>query len=991
MNTRHSLRTWVLVIPVLLLLAMVSIARAAGNDLNSALPYHLPSDVLSANGTFSNTIVLTDIQGRYPLGLRLGLLDDPTGKLTIDKVTSPANSRLFTPSTKSTPVYGYTDSAIWVRFTLDNQSRQTTEYLLEMSFPNTQYIDLYSPLPAGEGFEVKHTGALLPPSSRDVISPDFVFNVNVPLHNTQTYYLRIKSEASMTIPLTLWTNNTFFVQSTKQIILHWLILGGLFALLLYHVFLSIRLREATYIYFVVMLACMLIFLLDYSGYLTTYLFPGLYILKYHITPLSLAGLYLSIILFSDAFLDLRTKHLNLHRVNIALLVAWGVFVVINPFISYLNLARLSVPLQYITLGATWVVGILAWRKGAVSSQFFMFAWLGMAASLLLLLLVRAGIIPSTSFDENIFQLGLLLMAVSWSIALADRIKILKDQTENANRDLRNSEGKLAQILDGLPLGIVVYDRDQKPTYINKRSEEILSIPERGIIPSIKEGRNLQQAIDYYSLHVAGSDQEYPLERHPVYQALQGSPASVDDMEINRGDDHLLLEQWANPIKDVSGNVVSAVVAFQDITQRKQAEAELLQHRAHLEELVESRTRQLDNVNRKLELRLDWLSTVIKYQQTIQGEGSLPEVYTGLASKAQNLLDMTMVFILRWDYKTDQPLALFNLPHGIDPVGMDFIYEAFKKDSPLRKHFEGVNYVILSVDDPESAPEPFMKWFHDHNFEFMVVAPMLLGQLFLGSLCLTGLAKQKDEIVKSKDLVERMAFDLASLTQDAILLDDTIALVASEERNRLARDLHDSVTQMLFTATLLTDVLPQIWRRDPEQGFQTLDKLRRLTRGALAEMRTLLIELRPSALHNLPLSELLSQLTEAMTSRSGVPFKLSIEKIPMLPDDVQEAFYRIAQEALNNVVKHAQAISAMVSLSVIQLADAADGIPRDQVKLVVQDDGVGYLTSIEKPGHLGIGIMRERAAAIQAALTIESRPGHGTLVSLVWTGEVKSEQ
>jgi len=327
---------------------------------------------------------------------------------------------------------------------------------------------------------------------------------------------------------------------------------------------------------------------------------------------------------------------------------------------------------------------------------------------------------------------------------------------------------------------------------------------------------------------------------------------------------------------------------------------------------------------------------------------------------------------------------------VDTPVMEFIQQAFRKDSPLRKRFENGMYVTLSEDQAESFTLTFKKWFLNHKAQFLVIAPMLLGQSFLGSLCMTGLVQQKSEMLKSSDLIERMALDLASLTQDAILLDNTIALVASEERNRLARDLHDSVTQMLFTATLLTDVLPQMWRRDPEQGFQTLDKLHRLTRGALAEMRTLLIELRPSAMHNNPLSELLSQLTEAITSRSGVPFQLSIEKIPLLPDEVQEAFYRIAQEALNNVVKHAQALRVTVSLNGGQLAAGENGRHQYQVKLLVHDDGVGFSKGTGKLGHFGIGFMRERAAAINAVLTIESQPGHGTLVSLTWTGETKPE-
>jgi signal transduction histidine kinase len=214
-------------------------------------------------------------------------------------------------------------------------------------------------------------------------------------------------------------------------------------------------------------------------------------------------------------------------------------------------------------------------------------------------------------------------------------------------------------------------------------------------------------------------------------------------------------------------------------------------------------------------------------------------------------------------------------------------------------------------------------------------------------------------------------------------------VMSEERNRLARDLHDSVTQSLFSATLLADVLPQIWRRDPEQGLQRLEKLRRLMRGALAEMRSMLLELRPSAVINAPLADLLAQLTEAIASRSGLPFRLYLEQITTLPDEVQTSFYRIAQEALNNVVKHAQAKQVTVSLSETLFPPVATGGAKREVKLVIRDDGVGFYSNEEKSTHLGIGIMRERAAAIQASLALDSQPGYGTYVTLIWRSEAES--
>jgi signal transduction histidine kinase len=192
--------------------------------------------------------------------------------------------------------------------------------------------------------------------------------------------------------------------------------------------------------------------------------------------------------------------------------------------------------------------------------------------------------------------------------------------------------------------------------------------------------------------------------------------------------------------------------------------------------------------------------------------------------------------------------------------------------------------------------------------------------------------------------------------------------------------------VLFTASLVAEVLPQIWQRDPGMAQQSLAELRRLTRGALAEMRTMLLELRPAAVINIPLGDLLAQLAEAVASRSGLPFQLFIEKIPLLPENVQISFYYIAQEALNNVVKHAQARLVTVSLSAKLQPEDSPGGTQSEVKLEVRDDGVGYSAAKRSPEQLGIGIMHERAAAIQADLSLESRPGYGTRLKLIWRGE-----
>jgi signal transduction histidine kinase len=299
-------------------------------------------------------------------------------------------------------------------------------------------------------------------------------------------------------------------------------------------------------------------------------------------------------------------------------------------------------------------------------------------------------------------------------------------------------------------------------------------------------------------------------------------------------------------------------------------------------------------------------------------------------------------------------------------------------------------IYLTEEQIWSMNGPMGMHVQDSKVQNITLVPLQLRDQLLGFLGLEMSEVDRTIPEEETNLLSIFSTDIAQLIENAHLFEQTKLLVAQEERERLARDLHDSVTQALFSATLVAEVLPQLWQRDPERGMQSLEKLQRLVRGALAEMRAVLLELRPSTVVKTPLGELLAQLTEAVTSRSGLPFQLFIEKIPLLPEDVQLCFYRIAQEALNNVVKHAQARLVRVSLSETQ--DAPDGICQTgrQVRLVIQDDGVGFFAGSDLSSHLGLGIMRERAAAIQAVLDLESAPGHGTSLTLIWCNQLKSE-
>jgi signal transduction histidine kinase len=229
------------------------------------------------------------------------------------------------------------------------------------------------------------------------------------------------------------------------------------------------------------------------------------------------------------------------------------------------------------------------------------------------------------------------------------------------------------------------------------------------------------------------------------------------------------------------------------------------------------------------------------------------------------------------------------------------------------------------------------------------------------------------------VLQSLAHQVSAAVENVQLYEQGQRAAVMEERSRLARDLHDAVTQTLFSASLIAEAVPASWEMDQQEGRQLLGELQQLTRGALAEMRTLLLELRPAALVETSLSDLLHQLAEAALGRAGVPVTTVVSGDCNLPSDVHVALYRIAQEALNNVIKHARASQAEVHL---RCAAATDGTGRE-VELRIWDDGRGFDPQGIAPDHLGLGIMRERAEAIGAHLRIETRIGEGTEVSLTW--------
>jgi PAS domain S-box-containing protein len=192
-----------------------------------------------------------------------------------------------------------------------------------------------------------------------------------------------------------------------------------------------------------------------------------------------------------------------------------------------------------------------------------------------------------------------------------------------------------------------------------------------------------------------------------------------------------------------------------------------------------------------------------------------------------------------------------------------------------------------------------------------------------------------------------------------------------ERQRMAQELHDSVNQDLFAASTYADLLPKALARKPEVVARYAIDISRLVRSAVAQMRMILIELHPDTLTTTELQVLIKQLCAAFTNRSGIAVEFKTNCATILEQDDQIAIYRIAQETLHNINKHADAKTVTVQLL----------LSESHLELIITDDGAGFDFNSITEIHLGIRGMRERAVSIGASIAIQTEPGQGTQITL----------
>jgi PAS domain S-box-containing protein len=401
-------------------------------------------------------------------------------------------------------------------------------------------------------------------------------------------------------------------------------------------------------------------------------------------------------------------------------------------------------------------------------------------------------------------------------------------------------------------------------------------------------------------------------------------------------------------------------------------------------LVESERRRREESERRRQVA-EGLRDILA---RLNSEQSLPELLDAIVAQADRLIDSDVVALYLL-HEESQKLTIQaqrgDLPPEVRqvelPLGVGTIGRVVATRQPMivpdvsrldiqtvqtarAESLTAVQAVVVDEQHMQALAAAM------ERFQAVLGLPLAAQDVAYGGLAFY-YSRPREFSDEEVSLATTFAGQAALAIQNARLRDHAEQMAVMAERNRLARELHDAVTQTLFSASLIADVLPRLWERSPQVGQAKLAELRELTRGALAEMRTLLLELRPATLTESSLAELLKQLRDAVVGRSRLVVELAVTGERPLSPDVQIALYRIAQEALNNVIKHAGATRVALSLA----------FEPEGVILRVSDNGRGFQVQEVGVHSLGLGIMRERAAKIDAELRVESVIGEGTTVTV----------
>ena len=384
----------------------------------------IPVFLAKAQKQLPQVVSLSDKQEKISISKFSQLAEDKTEFLSIQKAIKTLD---FKNSEEEKPNFGYTSSAYWCRFSVQNTTNTPQTRWLEIQYPLLDSVWLYEVDSAQNIIQVRLIGDKMPFIAREVKDADLVFILDIDSRKTKTYYIRFRTEGTMSFPLVIWQPQAFSEQTASDRFGFGIYYGIIIVMIFYNLFIFFSLRDRAYLYYVLTIASIALFQLAFNGLGFEYLWGNFYSFNDFAIPFFIASLALTSLIFGRQFLHSKELLPKTDKIALFYIGFVSIELICTLFVPYKIMVKVTTITGVVGTLMLFYMGIMSYRKGYKTAMYFLVAWSLFLLGVLFTIFRGFGILSTNFITTYSIQIGSALEVILLSLGLADRINSLQNE------------------------------------------------------------------------------------------------------------------------------------------------------------------------------------------------------------------------------------------------------------------------------------------------------------------------------------------------------------------------------------------------------------------------------------------------------------------------------------------------------------------------------------------------------------------------------------